>query len=221
MRAIYLFPALLGACLVLLGSSVSLQAQDDPTPPNSTDAPIDPIDGQPPQGPNNPPQPPANPPAEICGIETDKIECKWPYDLPPRFDHTTVLRNQKCKIRGRCVRNRFTGNYDCKDIDDQFILDEYEGTTTLIKDIKQIVEAPNAPEKKLYEKTEKVCYAVYECETECVKQGTYQCKRKRDPKDKKTYFEYKFKGDCPPNQPNPNPNPDPGPPKPEIGPDLN
>jgi hypothetical protein len=66
-----------------------------------------------------------------------------------------VLRNQKCNIRGRCIRNRFTGNYDCKDIDDQFILDEYEGTTTVIKDIKQIVEAPNAPEKKLYEKTKK------------------------------------------------------------------
>lgn len=73
MRAIYLFPALLGACLVLLGSSVSLQSQDDPTPPNSTDAPIDPIDGQPPQGPNNPPQPPP----QICGIEAkDPFECK-------------------------------------------------------------------------------------------------------------------------------------------------
>ena len=222
MRAIYLFPALLGACLVLLGSSVSLQAQDGPTPPNSTDAPIDPIDEQPPQGPNNPPQPPANPPAEICGIETDKIECKWPYDLPPRFDHTTVLRNQKCKIRGRCVRNRFTGNYDCKDIDDQFILDEYEGTTTLIKDIKQIVEAPNAPDKKLYEKTEKVCYTIYECDTECRRIGhnSYVCQR-GEKKEEKKYFEYKWKGDCPPNQPNPNPNPDPGPPKPEIGPDLN
>ncbi len=44
MRAIYLFPALLGACLVLLGSSVSLQSQDGATPPDSTDAPIDPIE---------------------------------------------------------------------------------------------------------------------------------------------------------------------------------
>jgi hypothetical protein len=72
MRAIYLFPALLGACLVLLGSSVSLQAQDVATPPDSTEAPIDPIDlidEQPPQGPNNPPQPPP----QICGIEAAYI----------------------------------------------------------------------------------------------------------------------------------------------------
>jgi hypothetical protein len=194
MRAIYLFPALLGACLILLGSSVSLQAQDEPTSPGSTDAPIDPIDGQPPQGPNNPA------PEELCGIETDKIECKWPYDFT-----NTQLTNLKCKLRGRCVLNALTGKHDCNDIDDPFPLVEYEGTTTLIKDIKQIVEAPNAPEKKLYEKTEKVCYKIYDCESECERKtyGWY-CKRKSDPKDKKTYFEYKWKGDCPPI-PNQNP----------------
>jgi hypothetical protein len=69
MRAIYLFPALLGACFALFGSSGSLQAQDGATPPDSASAPIDPSDGQPPQGPNNPPQPPP----QICGIEAAYI----------------------------------------------------------------------------------------------------------------------------------------------------
>jgi hypothetical protein len=221
MRAIYLFPALLGACFALFGSSGSLQAQDGATPPDSASAPIDPSDGQPPQGPNNPPQPPANPPPEICGIEAkDPFECKRPYDIRLPYQPPYILGNQKCKIRGKCVRNEIDGKRYCEDIEDLFLLDEYEGTTTIEK-IKQIDPAPDAPKKQLYDKIEKICYEVYECETECVKQGTYQCKRKRDPKDKKTYFEYKFKGDCPPKQGNENPNPNPEPPKPEIGPDLN
>jgi hypothetical protein len=196
MKTNYLFPALLGAYFVLLGSSVSLQAQDGPTPPDSTDAPIDPVDGQPPQGPNNPPQPPA----EICGIETDKIEYKWPYNIPAGVDHSVVLRNQKCNIRGRCHLNALNGKHECKDIEDQFILDDYEGTTTLIKDIKQIVQAPDAPRRKLFDKIEKTCYTIYECETECRKIGSnsYVCQRKENPKkEEKKYSEYKWKGDCP------------------------
>lgn len=219
MRAIYLFPALLGACLVLLGSSVSLQAQDDPTPPNSTDAPIDPIDGQPPQGPNNPPQPPP----QICGIEAkDPFECKWPYDIRLPYQPPYILANQKCKTRGKCVRNEIDGKRYCEDIEDLFLLDEYEGTTTIEK-IKQIDPAPHAPKRELFDKIEQTCYKVWECETECVpiSKNNYACKRKENPKDEKKYFEYKWKGSCPPNQPNPNPNPNPGPPKPEIGPDLN
>jgi hypothetical protein len=190
MKTTYLFPALLGACFVLFGSSVSLQAQDGPTPPDSTDAPIDPVDGQPPQGPNNPQQPPA----EICGIETDKIECKWPYNFP-----NTVLGNLKCQLRGKCELNDFNGKQECKDIEDDFPLEEYVGTTTLKKDIIQIVDAPNAPKRKLYEKSEKICYQIYDCETECVDlgMGNFQCKRKENPRVKNTYFEYKWKGKCP------------------------
>jgi hypothetical protein len=216
MRAIYLFPALLGACFALFGSSGSLQAQDGATPPDSASAPIDPIDGQPPQGPNNPPQPPP----QICGIEAkDPFECKWPYDIRLPYQPPYILGNQKCKIRGKCVRNEIDGKRYCEDIEDLFLLDEYEGTTTIEK-IKQIDPAPDAPKKQLYEKTEKVCYTIYECDTECRRIGhnSYVCQR-GEKKEEKKYFEYKWKGDCPPNQPNPNP--DPGPPKPEIGPDLN
>jgi hypothetical protein len=156
----------------------------------SADPPIDPVDGQPPQGPNNPPQPPP----EICGIETDKIECKWPYNFP-----NTVLGNLKCQLRGKCELNDFNGKQECKDIEDDFPLEEYVGTTTLKKDIIQIVEAPNAPKRKLYEKTEKICYQIYDCETECVDlgMGNFQCKRKENPRVKNTYFEYKWKGKCP------------------------
>lgn len=189
MKTIYLFPALLGACFVLFGSSVSLQAQDGPTPPDSTDAPIDPVDGQPPQGPNNPQQPPA----EICGIETDKIECKWPYNFS-----NTKLVNLKCQLRGKCELNVINGKQECKDIVDDFPLEEYVGTTTL-KTIKQFVEAPNATRRELYQKTEKICYEIYDCETECIELGrrNYECKRKKDPRKKETYFEYKWKGPCP------------------------
>jgi hypothetical protein len=96
--------------------------------------------------------------------------------------------------------NALNGKHECKDIEDQFILDDYEGTTTLIKDIKQIVQAPDAPRRKLFDKIEKTCYTIYECETECRKIGSnsYVCQRKENPKkEEKKYSEYKWKGDCP------------------------
>jgi hypothetical protein len=55
--------------------------------------------------------------------------------------------------------------------------------------------------------------------------GNFQCKRKKDPRDKKTYFEYKWKGPCPwkksDENPGPNPNPNSVQSKPKIELDLN
>ena len=210
MRAIYLFPALLGACLVLLGSSVSLQAQDGPTPPNSTDAPIDPIDGQPPQGPNNPPQPPANP--DICGVVVDpKFVCEHPYPAP----HPALV-NIKCKDRGRCGdKDPVTGKHACTARGQWF--EEYVGETGRVE-YEQVQAAPNGPNKKLYSDKTQNCYRIYDCETDCVKSplGAKRCVRKRDARVTKDFHEFKIKGDCPAQPPNPNPEP----PKPEVGPDL-
>ena len=147
MRAIYLFPALLGACFALFGSSGSLQAQDGATPPDSASAPIDPSDGQPPQGPNNPLQPPANP--DICGIKKDSISCKWPYNFGPDVDPSNVLPNIKCDLRGQCKPDpKNAGVYLCEKGPGNLPFEEYEGTRTVIKDIKQIESAPNAKDKK-------------------------------------------------------------------------
>jgi hypothetical protein len=212
MRAIYLFPALLGACLVLLGSSVSLQAQDGATPPDSTEAPIDPIDpidGQPPQGPNNPPQPPANP--DICGVVVDpKFVCENPYPFP-----RTWLVNVKCKDRGRCgTMDKVTGNHPCIARNQWF--EEYVGETGRVE-YEQVQAAPNGPNKKLYSDDTKVCYVIYDCETECVRlKGSLTCVRKDKPRVTADFHEFKIKGDCPAQPPNPNPEL----PKSEVGPDL-
>ena len=209
MRAIYFFPALLGACLVLLGSSGSLQAQDGATPPDSADAPIDPIDGQPPQGPNNPPQPPANP--DICGVVVDpKFVCENPYPFP-----RTWLVNVKCKARGRCgAMDMVTGKHACTARGQWF--EEYVGETGRVE-YEQVQAAPNGPNKKLYSDKTQNCYRIYDCETECVRlKGSLTCVRKDKPRVTVDFHEFKIKGDCPAQPPNPNPEP----PKPEVGPDL-
>ena len=220
MRAIYLFPALLGACFALFGSSGSLQAQDGATPPDSASAPIDPSDGQPPQGPNNPPQPPANP--DICGIKKDSISCKWPYNFGPDVDPSNVLPNIKCDLRGQCKPDpKNAGVYLCEKGPGNLPFEEYEGTRTVIKDIKQIESAPNAKDKKMYSVDKKTCFTIWQCEPKCQELGSWLCKRDENTKKLETYEVFQFKGNCPVLPPNPNPNPNPNPPKPEVGPDLN
>lgn len=189
MKKTHLFLCVLGACLILLGSSVSLQAQDEPASPGSTDATIDPIDGQPPQGPNNP-QPPANP--DICGVVVDpKFVCEHPYQAP----HPGLV-NIKCKDRGRCGdRDPVTGKYPCN-ARDQW-LEEYVGETGRVE-YMQVQAAPNGPNKKLYSDQTKICYKIYDCETDClVKRFTKTCVRKDKARVTKDFHEFTHKGDCP------------------------
>ena len=94
--------------------------------------------------------------------------------------------------------------------------EEYVGETGRVE-YEQVQAAPNGPNKKLYSDDTKVCYVIYDCETECVRlKGSLTCVRKDKPRVTVDFHEFKINGDCPAQPPNPNPEP----PKPEVVPDL-
>ena len=110
--------------------------------------------------------------------------------------------------------DKVTGNHPCIARNQWF--EEYVGETGRVE-YEPVQAAPNGPNKKLYSDDTKVCYVIYDCETECVRlKGSLTCVRKDKPRVTVDFHEFKIKGDCPAQPPNPNPEP----PKPEVGPDL-